>query len=342
MEEKKKRRSRINRDEYPYLFPPNIEQIAADYDEVALRNIAGEVHGFYMERIIRFDITPQKFTDLFLSYSRGYRADDEINFYYYIKVSIEKHLNLFNYKFYFNVREEDALRLYITETNERRKEKLYNKFLKYAFDKLVENLINTYELRSTNVSYQDLHTSVVSLVHEKLSNFKPSKNKKAYSYFGTIIKRHLINERKLEQKSTKRNDSYDVLMPHICDSIQHSYLEKVVEQDNINVKFFYDLIDMLREYLVIGSPDIELTANDIAVGTALLQLFENCHNIFADEYGQGTTNRYKKNLVLNMIKSYTGLNSSSINISMRIFRERYKVWKLAYIEPEYNPFDDFN
>ena len=83
---------------------------------------------------------------------------------------------------YFDTREEDAVRRYLTAESDKEKEDIYNVYLKDPLNKMIESIIRRYKLYSKDVSFENLHSDTLSFLMTKFSKFDPNENKKAYSY----------------------------------------------------------------------------------------------------------------------------------------------------------------
>lgn len=94
---------------------------------------------------------------------------------------------------YFTQETEDAIVLYnITEDSEE-KSKIYRDKIHYAFFKLTENIIHTFKFYHTEVDkLEHLQHEIICFLLEKIHLFDKSRGAKAFSYFGTIVKRYLI------------------------------------------------------------------------------------------------------------------------------------------------------
>ena len=107
---------------------------------------------------------------------------------------------------YFTQDTEDAIIEYVNETDQDKRNAIYNARIKYAFFKLTENIIHTFKFYYTDVDIiQHLQHEVTTFLLEKLHLYQQGKGK-AFSYFGTIAKRYLIlynnnNYKKLKQKA---------------------------------------------------------------------------------------------------------------------------------------------
>jgi hypothetical protein len=110
---------------------------------------------------------------------------------------------------YFDVREELAVRNFLTAKTLEEKNKIYNEFLRSPLDKMISSIIRRYKLYRKNMDFNDIHIDTHSFLMTKVDKFKPSKNKKAYSYFGTICKNYLMGQIIKDQKETNRKISYE-------------------------------------------------------------------------------------------------------------------------------------
>jgi len=96
-------------------------------------------------------------------------------------------------KNYFTQETEDAIIAYNLSTDFAEKSKIYDDKIHYAFFKLTQNIIHTFKFYYTEVeNIEDLQHEVIIFLLSKIHKFDPSRGAKAYSYFGTIVKRWLI------------------------------------------------------------------------------------------------------------------------------------------------------
>ena len=101
---------------------------------------------------------------------------------------------------YFDVREEDAVRAYLIAESFEEKNKIYNQFLKNPLDKMISSIIRRYKLYRRDMDFEEIHMDTHSFLMTKIDKFKPDKEKKAYSYFGTICKNYLMGQILKDQK----------------------------------------------------------------------------------------------------------------------------------------------
>ena len=91
---------------------------------------------------------------------------------------------------YFDEREENAVKLFLVTDSEYERNKIYNEFLRQPLDKMISSIIRRYKLYRKDMNYEEIHNDTHSFLMTKIEKFKPSKEKKAYSYFGTICKNY--------------------------------------------------------------------------------------------------------------------------------------------------------
>ena len=94
---------------------------------------------------------------------------------------------------YFTQETENAIVLYNQTLDPEEKSKIYERKIHYAFFKLTENIIHTFKFYYTEVdNIEDLQHEIITFLLSKIHLYDQSKGAKAYSYFGTIVKRYLI------------------------------------------------------------------------------------------------------------------------------------------------------
>lgn len=214
---------------------------------------------------------------------------------------------------YFDVREEEAVKLYITAETKEEKEEIYNKFLKEPLDKMIESIIRRYKLYRKDMDYNDVHSDTHSFLMTKVDKFRPAKNKKAYSYFGTICKNYLMGQIQKDQKDTNRKISYEDIsatLENRPDMIYYMEFEKIDAEKIIDL-FLVDLKNYVE--------DSKLNENESKLGYALIDLFDNYGNIFIGN----DNNKFNKNVVLLTLREMTNLNTKEIRIYLKKYKTLY-------------------
>ena len=112
---------------------------------------------------------------------------------------------------YFTTETEQYIVKYNTSTDSDYRNKIFTEHIYLPFYKLAENIIHTFKFYYTDVEkIEDLKHEIVSvLLEEKIMKFDPTNGAKAYSYFGTIVKRWLINYNNKNYKKLKQIGSWD-------------------------------------------------------------------------------------------------------------------------------------
>jgi len=111
---------------------------------------------------------------------------------------------------YFTKETEEYIVKYNTSTDSVYRAKIFTDHIYLPFYKLAENIIHTFKFYYTDVEQiEDLkHEIVTVLLEEKIMKFDPTNGAKAYSYFGTIVKRWLINYNNKNYKRLKQIGSF--------------------------------------------------------------------------------------------------------------------------------------
>lgn len=214
---------------------------------------------------------------------------------------------------YFDVREEEAVKAYILAETKYEKESIYNEFLRLPLDKMIESIIRRYKLYRKDMTYIDIHSDTHSFLMTKVDKFKPDKNKKAYSYFGTICKNYLMGQILKDQKETNRKVSYqDIseLIENRPDMVYYLEFEKIDAEKIIE----YFLTD-LKKYVSKN----DLPENEKKMGNALMDIFEDYGNIFIGN----SNNKFNKNIILLTIREMTNLNTKEIRDCLKKYKSLY-------------------
>jgi len=214
---------------------------------------------------------------------------------------------------YFDVEEEMAVRMYLTATTFNEKNEIYNQYLRGPLDKMISSIIRRYKLYRKDMDFKEIHTDTHSFLMTKIDKFKPSKEKKAYSYFGTICKNYLMGQIIKDQKETNRKVSYEDISTNLenrPDMVYYLEYEIVDAQDVIG-KFVDELKRMMDQN--------ELTENEKKLGFALQDLFENYKEIFLGN----ENNKFNKNVILLSLREMTNLSTKEIRGSIKKFKKMY-------------------
>lgn len=215
---------------------------------------------------------------------------------------------------YFDVAEEEAVRRYLLADTFEEKNAIYNEYLRGPLDKMISSIIRRYKLYRKDMDFTDIHTDTHSFLMTKVDKFKPSKNKKAYSYFGTICKNYLMGAIQKDTKEQNRNVSYEDISSDLEEREDLAYHidESVIDYRDIIIKLTSELEAFVETE--------QLTENEQKLGYALLEIFSNFDKIF--QVGDG--NKFNKNLILLSLREMTSLSTKEIRVSIRKYKLLYE------------------
>jgi hypothetical protein len=209
---------------------------------------------------------------------------------------------------YFTQETEDAIVEYNNSTDMAFRDRIFTEKIYFPFYKLVENIIHTFKFYYTDVDdLEDLKLEVVSLlVEEKIHMFDPTRGAKAYSYFGTIVKRHLINYNNKNYKRLKQltgveafEGSYDLETPEV-----RPYAISLKEVFNIYIERTYEKLDTLFP-----------KDSDREIADAVLTLFEKRYDL----------DIFKKKALYIYIREITGTETPYLTRVINVLKEEFYI-----------------
>ncbi|SVE60488.1 uncharacterized protein METZ01_LOCUS513342, partial [marine metagenome] len=112
---------------------------------------------------------------------------------------------------YFDQDVQDAIVKYNESTNAAERNKIYSEEIHYAFDKLCENIINTFKFEYFDDVYIDVKQEVLSFLVMNMHKYDHTKGSKAFSYFSVVCKNYLILHNNANYKKYKSHDDISVL-----------------------------------------------------------------------------------------------------------------------------------
>lgn len=220
-----------------------------------------------------------------------------------------------NPKMYFGDEQEKAVIMYLESTNETEKNKIFNEYLELPLTTMIDSIIRRYKLYRKEFDYQELHTDTLSFLLTKINKFDHTKNHKAYSYFGTICKNYLMGAIQKDNKDITRNISYEDISEDLESRLDYSY---TIDNDDIDYSKVIEKFSKKLESIIEDSGN-ELNENEVKLGYALIELFNNYNILF--ELGSG--NKFNKNLVLYNLREMTLLSTKDIRLSLRKYKKLY-------------------
>jgi len=226
---------------------------------------------------------------------------------------------------YFGPEQEEAVVKFLTSESYSERNKIYNEFLRYPINKMVESIIRRYKLYRKEYDYEDVHADTLSFLVTKMHNFKPDKNKKAYSYFGTICKHYLLGQLIKDDKKMKSDLSYEDVYKTV-----ETMDDQIYSIDDHKMQ----LDDFIKEISASIKGELQHTKvseTELKVGESLIKILDSWETIF-EQVGSG--NKYNKNLILSYIREMTDLTTKDIRVGMRRFKKMYGLIKNDKIDKD--------
>tara|TARA_B100001778_G_C18445027_1_gene564125 strand:- start:4 stop:702 length:699 start_codon:yes stop_codon:yes gene_type:complete len=204
-------------------------------------------------------------------------------------------------KLYFGPEVQDAIVRYNGSDNDSKRNKIYQTEIHAAFDKLAENIINTFKFTYFDVPFVDVKHEVVAFLVMNIHKYDHTKGSKAFSYFSIVAKNYLILHNNNNYKKLKTHDDISVL-----DGFR--YTDK--RQDDSLGHFTDCLVAYFDEHI----HNIFRKKRDIAVAYAILELIKK---------RDGIENFNKKSLYI-LIREMTNVNTSNITSVVNVFKTKYQ------------------
>ena len=176
-------------------------------------------------------------------------------------------------KNYFTQETEDYIVKYNNQPNPEIRSKIYETHIHYPFFKLTQNIIHTFKFYHTEVeNLEHLQHEIITFLLSKMHLFDPTRGAKAYSYFGTIVKRWLILYNTKNYTNKIKKVDVDVLT-----SENSSYTYNIGDG---KIKSDLDkYFDLFINYTSENILELFPKKNDAQIADAILELFRKREEI---------------------------------------------------------------
>lgn len=205
-------------------------------------------------------------------------------------------------KMYFTEETETAIIQYNKSESLPEKNKIYEVSIKYPFEKIAENVLNTYKFSYFDDSAADVKREVVSQMISKIHMFQEGKGK-AFSYFTRMALNHLIILNNSNYKRYKQTEVISAL-PENWDTTEDPAALEASESHSEFRKLMLDYWDKKLNSVFDKHRDIQ-------IADAVLELFRRVDYI---------ENFNKKNLYL-LIREMTGFKTHYITKVISIMKK---------------------
>jgi hypothetical protein len=216
-------------------------------------------------------------------------------------------------KIYFGSPAQEAIIEYNASTDSELRSQIYEAGIKYPFEKLAENVLNTFKFSYFDVSKKDIQTEVVSIMVEKMHMFKPGKGR-AFSYFTIIAKNHLILKNNGNYKRWKQTSLLSA-MPETWNP--ENDFSETSENDE-----FKEFKQIMLKYWDMNLNSVFIKKRDLQIADAILELFRRSEYI---------ENFNKKHLYL-LIREMTDCKTHYITKVVNVMKKHQKKMLNDYLE----------
>ena len=176
-------------------------------------------------------------------------------------------------KNYFTHDTELAIIKYNNEPDPEVRSRIYELEIHHAFFKLTQNIIHTFKFYHTEVeNLEHLQHEIITFCLSKFHLFDPTRGAKAYSYFGTIVKRWLILYNTKNYSKKIKKVEVDVLLG---EKSTHTYNMTDDPQNTELSKY----IDLFTDYATENIYELFPKKNDAQIADAILELFRKRETI---------------------------------------------------------------
>lgn len=173
---------------------------------------------------------------------------------------------------YFTKETEEAIIKFNNSDDPEFRAKIFTDEIYYPFYKLAENIIHTFKFYYTDVdNLEDLkHEIVTVLLEEKIDKFDPTNGAKAFSYFGTIVKRWLINYNNKNYKQLKKRGTFEEF---------DDYKVSIPELEETSAIPLSQFIDEYVDYMYDRLEDVFQKQAEQQIADAVLTIFKTRHDL---------------------------------------------------------------
>jgi hypothetical protein len=176
-------------------------------------------------------------------------------------------------KMYFTKDTESAIELYNCTNCDIKRNEIYETKIKFSFEKLVENIFNTFKFVYFETSPLDVQKEVVSHLAANMHKFNSEKGK-AFSYFSIVAKHYLIF---LNNSNYKRfNQSVEIGEEKEEHTVQLQSEDKHYQQKELS-----EFMKLMVGYWEQNIGKIFTKQKDLNIANAVIELFRNSDRIDA-------------------------------------------------------------
>jgi hypothetical protein len=226
-------------------------------------------------------------------------------------------------RMYFTQETEDAIVEYNNTEAEEVRNQIFREKIHFSFQKLVENIFNTFKFSYFETGPLDVQKECLSHLVANIHKYKKNKGK-AFSYFSIIAKHYLIllnntNYKKFNQNVEigEERDEHTIQLQHVD---KHHFQEEMSDFIKLIIKFWDSNIDR-----------IFTKSRDLNIANAVIELFRNSDRIDA----------YNKKALYLYIREMAACKTQQITKVINKMKEYHTDIQKSYVEDGYFVSDSF-
>ena len=204
-------------------------------------------------------------------------------------------------KVYFGKEVQDAIIDYNSTSDHEERNIIYQNRIHKAFDKLAENIINTFKFTYFDYGFEDIKHEVVAFMVMNMHKYDHTKGSKAFSYFSVVAKNYLILHNNNNYKKLKSHDNMDAL------DRQH-------KSSGFNESDYITLTDEMVEYFDANLNNIFKKERDLKIGYAIIDLIKQREDI----------ENFNKKAIYILIREMTDVETTHITSVVNVLKKHYK------------------
>ena len=218
-----------------------------------------------------------------------------------VKAEIKKITKKKKRKVYFGQEVQDAVVEYNSSTNNEERNIIYQTRIHAAFDKLAENIINTFKFTYFDYGFEDIKHEVVAFMVMNIHKYDHTKGSKAFSYFSVVAKNYLILHNNNNYKKMKTHDKMEVLDRH-------------KSGNTINENDYNTLTNEMVQYFDNNMNTIFKKDRDLRIGYAIVDLMKQREEI----------ENFNKKALYILIREMTDVETAHITSVVNVLKKHYK------------------
>jgi len=212
-------------------------------------------------------------------------------------------------KVYFGMDVQNAIIEYNATENSSLRNKIYQEKIHKAFDKLAENLINTFKFTYFDYGFEDIKCEVVAFLVMNMHKYDHTKGSKAFSYFSVVAKNYLILHNNNNYKRYKTHDDISTV------DLDDKFLNRESRKQRIK-----EFMEEIIIYLDKNITNIFKKSKDVEIAYAILELMKKREDI----------ENFNKKCLYILIREMANVKTSDITKVSNILKKYYKAALIEY------------